>query len=390
MVIQIFFFRKKKNYFMRLTDLFNLFFLSFFSYTKKKYAENIEQLVLSGKLFDGGRGEGSSPERSPSPDRVTSHKDWPEDAIERHSSEEDDDGLDDSDNERARRHPSSMQPARGPTEPIGMRPGRTGVKGVIRDRNEAVARERTRKAREVEELNRRMEKASLGGKTWAEEEAERLREEERSGGGGGGVRDLWDRIGLGKKARFGHLREVGVDGFVNAVEREKGIWVVVHLYDPVCYSFITSYPILFLMSSLKSLDRCADLDSTLTRLARTCEDVKFLRARASALGFASTSSSQKFSRLSSSGIGTSSSRIHRPARRSRVDEDDEEDPYAYENEDTEKDATEGDAYSDFDDDNVDTDVLPTMLVYRDGQLVHNWVRVDLEAGKAGVEELLSR
>jgi hypothetical protein len=35
-------------------------------------------------------------------------------------------------------------------------------------------------------------------------------------------------------------------------------------------------------------------------------------------------------------------------------------------------------------------MLPTLLVYRDGQLVHNWVRVDWEAGKAGVEELLSR
>lgn len=35
-------------------------------------------------------------------------------------------------------------------------------------------------------------------------------------------------------------------------------------------------------------------------------------------------------------------------------------------------------------------MLPTMLVYRAGELVHNWVRVDWEAGKAGVEELLQR
>jgi hypothetical protein len=39
---------------------------------------------------------------------------------------------------------------------------------------------------------------------------------------------------------------------------------------------------------------------------------------------------------------------------------------------------------------VDTDMLPTMLVYRDGELVHNWVRVDWEAGSAGVEDLLER
>lgn len=44
----------------------------------------------------------------------------------------------------------------------------------------------------------------------------------------------------------------------------------------------------------------------------------------------------------------------------------------------------------YEEENVDTDMLPTLLVYRDGELVHNWVRVDWEAGRAGVEELLSR
>lgn len=33
-------------------------------------------------------------------------------------------------------------------------------------------------------------------------------------------------------------------------------------------------------------------------------------------------------------------------------------------------------------------MLPTMLVYQDGELVHNWVRVDWEADRAGIEELL--
>ncbi|KAF9650937.1 hypothetical protein BDM02DRAFT_3111227 [Thelephora ganbajun] len=33
-------------------------------------------------------------------------------------------------------------------------------------------------------------------------------------------------------------------------------------------------------------------------------------------------------------------------------------------------------------------MLPTMLVYRGGDLVYNWVRVDWEAGKTGVEGLL--
>jgi hypothetical protein len=35
-------------------------------------------------------------------------------------------------------------------------------------------------------------------------------------------------------------------------------------------------------------------------------------------------------------------------------------------------------------------MLPTLLVYRDGELVHNWVRVDWVAGQAGIEDLLAR
>ena len=49
-----------------------------------------------------------------------------------------------------------------------------------------------------------------------------------------------------------------------------------------------------------------------------------------------------------------------------------------------------DEAEDLRDDDVDLDVLPTMLVYRNGELVFNWVRVDWEAGGAGVEELLRR
>lgn len=39
---------------------------------------------------------------------------------------------------------------------------------------------------------------------------------------------------------------------------------------------------------------------------------------------------------------------------------------------------------------VDMDILPTMQVYRGGELVLNWVRVDWEAGEAGITELLKR
>ena len=47
---------------------------------------------------------------------------------------------------------------------------------------------------------------------------------------------------------------------------------------------------------------------------------------------------------------------------------------------------------DWDDDDVqvDEDMLPTLLIYRAGDLVFTWVRVDWEAGSGSVEELLRK
>ena len=125
-----------------------------------------------------------------------------------------------------------------------------------------------------------------------------------------------------------------------------------------------------LSNVIQSLDRCFTLDDTLSRLARLNPTTKFLRCRAAALGFASTSSSS-----------TTSHTAHRPSRpvREEYDDDDYDDKDEYEDED-----------DDEDDEDVDLDMLPTMLVYRNGQLVHNWVRVDWEAGTSGVEELLEK
>lgn len=67
------------------------------------------------------------------------------------------------------------------------------------------------------------------------------------------------------------------------------------------------------------------------------------------------------------------------------EDDDDDDPYAYDEKDEQ--------YEDEDDqsdEDVDLDMLPTMLVYRNGELVHNWVRVDWEAGQAGLEEFLDK
>ena len=167
-----------------------------------------------------------------------------------------------------------------------MGPGRTGVKGVIRDRAEAEGLARAKRADETAALNRAMEKASLGGKTWAEEEKERLaelaRQEARSGAG---------TFKAAGKGRFGHLREVGVRSYVQAVEEDRSVWVVVHIYDSVCVCGAVSCPhfcAVLIMIPLQSLERCAALDEVLSRLARSYPFTKFLRARAGAIGFASS------------------------------------------------------------------------------------------------------
>ena len=120
------------------------------------------------------------------------------------------------------------------------------------------------------------------------------------------------------------------------------------------------------------MERCYLLDENLARLARSYPDTKFLRAKAAALGFASLSTPSKSKPAGS--------------RLKSTREEDEDDPYGYD----EKDGDEDEDAEDFGDDNVDLDMLPTMLVYRDGELVHNWVRVDWEAGSTGIEELLDK
>lgn len=118
-----------------------------------------------------------------------------------------------------------------------MGPGRTGVKGVIRDQHEAHTLQAAKREKEIEALRKRMERGNLGGKTFLEEEREKRTLEEWEGS------DLeqdraWrmrrDILGRPKEGPFGHLREVGKAGFVAAVEREeRGVWVVVHLYESV-------------------------------------------------------------------------------------------------------------------------------------------------------------
>jgi hypothetical protein len=188
--------------------------------------------VLSGELFNGKQ-RSSSPTRSKSSD----DSGWHDDELEPSQEEQKyrDMGYD-PDTARKYAHKEHQDAQQ---ESIGMGPGRTGVKGVIRDRNEAVEKEQEKQAKEVENLRKKLEAGSLSGKTYLQEEREKaargedkfddliLKELER---------DLSKRDVFGApRARFGYLREVGVNQFVKAVEQEvRGVWVVVHIYDPVC------------------------------------------------------------------------------------------------------------------------------------------------------------
>ncbi|GAA6006928.1 hypothetical protein JCM11491_001444 [Sporobolomyces phaffii] len=109
----------------------------------------------------------------------------------------------------------------------------------------------------------------------------------------------------GEKKVFGHLREIGVEQFLNAVEGETDdVAVVLHLYEP-------------------DLLPCIVLNSHLTALSRKYPHTKFLRALASELDFM------------------------------------QQDP--------------------------EDETLPTVLVYRGGELETTWVRFDLELEGQGLE-----
>lgn len=123
-----------------------------------------------------------------------------------------------------------------------MGPGRTGVKGVIRDRAEAAAMEKARRSAEIRALNKRMEQTSLaaGGRTWEEDENDRRRRE--------GLEPISESRTTAKiNKEFGYLREVGAANFVSAVE-DPDAKVVVHIYDQVYTQYDSLYP--FLMHGL--------------------------------------------------------------------------------------------------------------------------------------------
>ncbi|KAG9047957.1 hypothetical protein FS837_001141 [Tulasnella sp. UAMH 9824] len=367
----------------------------------------LEELVLSGALFSG-KGGNDSPRRgggSPSSSRSPSPDPFPVPA--QYDSDGEGQGTSYVGNRQSSTtNAASAEPAQ---EPIGLGPGRTGVKGVIRDRDEARSRDLERIQKEMEDLAVRQQKMDFSVPSYFEEldqqkasSSSERQDQKREGDAWGGIEE-WRRRRIeelkaggrvggasaagGAGALYGHLREVGVGGFVEAVEKvPKEVWVVVHIYDG-------------------SLGRCAILDSHLSSLARLYPSVKFLRARAGAIGFATSNNpSGSLPSFSShrrttfrrnpgpSGGGGGKKRYQDP---DESDSDDDGDAANAKNSASSR--FVGSYPADDDDDRFDEedeeeaepdyDVLPTMLVYRGGELAHSWPRVDFDiasvAGKGG-------
>ncbi|BGP40718.1 hypothetical protein JCM10449v2_004680 [Rhodotorula kratochvilovae] len=239
------------------------------------------------------------------------------------SSSRDDNG-DDSDADAPRFSAVDPEPPTGGAAPAraagGGRRGEsrnTGVKGVRADYREHMAQQREQGAADMlaQQAQRKMVISLADDARDADEDDEldalrRRRIAEMKGSG--------ERVVRGGRT-FGHLREVGMEQFVQAVEDEADeTAVVVHLFEP-------------------EIALCALLNSHLAALARLYPATKFIRAQASEVDFMSS--------------------------------------------------------------DLDADTLPTVLVYRRGDLETTWIRFDLECdggvlregerGRKQVEEMLS-
>ena len=168
----------------------------------------LEEAALSGALFkDNYR----PPERSGTPEP------------------ESDDSTSDSDDD------SPLQRGGGDSttglieqDEIHAKGAQTGIKGVLNDKKAHNRSTATREQDERQKLKEGIEKMSIVGNTWSEEEA--LREKENNGDEG---LEGWRKARIEEmKARKG-LREVGKEGFVSAVEQSG--WVVMLIYEPVSF-----------------------------------------------------------------------------------------------------------------------------------------------------------
>lgn len=215
---------------------------------KLMYDDTLEQLVLSGALFNGnGNREPGSPVRSRSPSQSR-----PSSPTAANSGDAVQFGSPDEEYESSYVGDSAHHrpPEEQPHESIGMGPGRTGVKGVIRDRDEAMERDREKAREQRTELNAQMKKMDLSARTYFEEQdatdadPSGSSKQNREGDAWEGI-DGWRRkrleelrsggtSGAGGPGMYGHLREVGLSGYLEAIEKvPRNVWVVIHLYDSV-------------------------------------------------------------------------------------------------------------------------------------------------------------
>ncbi|GAA5872373.1 hypothetical protein JCM16303_004496 [Sporobolomyces ruberrimus] len=214
---------------------------------------------------------------------------------------------------------SAVDPDPPNREPAPLRTGgkgskNTGVKGVKADYREYQEQQQAQNSRDqgkglAKQMGKKLmisledEDDNNDGQDEDRVALEKYRQQRMKELQGSGERGL--NSSGGERKVFGHLREIGVEQFLNAVEGETDdVAVVLHLYEP-------------------DLLPCILLNSHLTALSRQYPHTKFLRALASELDFM------------------------------------QQDP--------------------------EDETLPTVLVYRGGDLETTWVRFDLELGREGLE-----
>lgn len=97
----------------------------------------------------------------------------------------------------------------------------------------------------------------------------------------------------GAKKVFGHLREIGMDQFLSAVDEvDDETAVVLHLYEPVRFVYLHQLQSKATMLTLlckQDIEACYVLNNHLSSLARAYPYTKFIRALATEVDFAADS-----------------------------------------------------------------------------------------------------
>jgi hypothetical protein len=188
--------------------------------------DDLETRLLSGQGF--------SQPRSSSPTRSASTSSQPD--------TDDELGSDLSE-------PSSPQHPDAVLAGIERKGPNTGVKGVIKDAQHRKAVEREIHRMKIAETNKYLESKSFQAQTIDEEDKDKRNAVENERGYNEEARQRWlrrrqagiesqqdtDDEDIERQRRKTRMREVGEEGFLDAVEREG--WVLVMLYEPVCSVF---------------------------------------------------------------------------------------------------------------------------------------------------------